>query len=120
MITLTSLLMSTGSKGYQVNTLKMKDLINEVESWFDEINQHVSQVLLQWRESYLEPNCALSLPRPRLPDEEPFELKFEPSLNALKDNVIHSVQNIQSNNNSRRPDSGKYLEILKKPLMTNS
>ena len=49
----------------------------------------------------------MSVPRPRLPDEELFELEFEPSLNDLEDNVIHGVQNNHSDDNSRKPDSEK-------------
>ena len=49
----------------------------------------------------------MSVSRPCLPDEEPFGLEFEPSLNVLQDNMIHGMQNNHSDDNFRRPDFGK-------------
>jgi len=59
--------------------------------------------------SYIEPSCAVYVSRPCLPDEESFELEFEPSLNVLQDNMIHGMQNNHSDDNSRRPDFGKIF-----------
>ena len=56
----------------------------------------------------------MSVPRPRLPDKEPFELEFEHLLNVLEDNLIHGMQNNHSDDNYRRPDSEKISQSFKK------